>query len=62
MKTSSAKLEEFFKVNSLVVNGDKIDNKLVPTGQILSNSFSGNFSSFLSTLKLSLSLLSKLIM
>ena len=35
---------------------------VVPTGQILSNSFSGIFSSFLSTLKLSFSLLSKLAM
>ena len=35
---------------------------VVPTGQILSNSFSEFFSSFLSTLNRSFSLLSKLIM
>ena len=35
---------------------------VVPTGQILSISFFENFSSFLSTLKRSFSLLSKLIM
>ena len=35
---------------------------VVPTGKILSNSFSENFSSFLSTLKRSFSLLSKLTM
>ena len=35
---------------------------VVPTGQILSNSFSEIFSSFLSTLKRSLSLFFKLIM